>query len=71
VPQAIVEAAKNGSALTEDTRGWMVALFEHEEVGSDSAQGAHSPVMFEAMKRATNPALSSPLTLGLRLCPMP
>jgi aspartyl aminopeptidase len=50
VLQAIVEASKNGAALTEDTNGWMVALFDHEEVGSDSAQGARSPMMFEATK---------------------
>jgi len=53
--QAIVEASKNGAALAEETNGWMVALFDHEEVGSDSAQGARSPVMFEASKRAINP----------------
>ncbi|KAH7424330.1 hypothetical protein KP509_11G002600 [Ceratopteris richardii] len=31
----------------------MVALFDHEEVGSDSAQGAGSPAMFDALKRIT------------------
>ncbi|KAF2321573.1 hypothetical protein GH714_000452 [Hevea brasiliensis] len=32
----------------------MVALFDHEEVGSDSAQGAGSPVMLDAISRITN-----------------
>lgn len=31
----------------------MVALFDHEEVGSNSAQGAGSPAMFEALSRIT------------------
>lgn len=31
----------------------MVALFDHEEVGSSSAQGAGSPVMFDALSRIT------------------
>lgn len=32
----------------------MVALFDHEEVGSDSAQGAGSPAMLNALSRITN-----------------
>ena len=31
----------------------MVALFDHEEVGSDSAQGAGSPAMFDSLTRIT------------------
>jgi aspartyl aminopeptidase len=29
-------------------------LFDHEEVGSDSAQGAGSPVMLDALSRITS-----------------
>jgi hypothetical protein len=32
----------------------MVALFDHEEIGSDSAQGAGSPVMLDALSRITS-----------------
>lgn len=32
----------------------MVALFDHEEVGSNSAQGAGSPAMINALSRITN-----------------
>lgn len=32
----------------------MIALFDHEEVGSESAQGAGSPVMAEALQRVAS-----------------
>lgn len=32
----------------------MVALFDHEEIGSNSAQGAGSPVMLDALSRITS-----------------
>ena len=32
----------------------LIALFDHEEIGSQSAQGAGSPVMAEAVKRITS-----------------
>jgi aspartyl aminopeptidase len=38
----------------------MVALFDHEEVGSDSAQGAGSPVMLDALSRITSSFDSDP-----------
>lgn len=31
-----------------------MALFDHEEVGSNSAQGAGSPVMIDAMSHITS-----------------
>ncbi len=37
----------------------MVALFDHEEVGSDSAQGAGSPAMLDALSRITGSFNSS------------
>lgn len=37
----------------------MVALFDHEEVGSDSAQGAGSPAMLDALSRITGSSNSS------------
>ena len=37
--------------LTEDTGVSMLVCFDHEEIGSDSAQGAGSPVMSEAISR--------------------
>ncbi|KAK7257276.1 hypothetical protein RIF29_31127 [Crotalaria pallida] len=45
----------------------MVALFDHEECGSDSAQGAGSPVILNALSRITNSFSSDPkagLALG-------
>jgi len=51
--KALIDAAAEEEAVQGEPRAWMVSLFDHEEVGSDSAQGAGSPVMFEAMRRAT------------------
>lgn len=47
------------SYLDEETGVRMVALFDHEEVGSNSAQGAGSPVMFDALSRITSSFISS------------
>ena len=41
------------SALDAESGVRMVALFDHEEIGSNSAQGAGSPVMFDALSRIT------------------
>ena len=51
--QALVDATSSESSLDNETGVRMVALFDHEEVGSDSAQGAGSPVMFDALSRIT------------------
>lgn len=45
----------------------MVALFDHEEVGSNSAQGAGSPVMLDALSRITD-SFSSNSKVGNPLC---
>ncbi|KAJ7956081.1 Aspartyl aminopeptidase [Quillaja saponaria] len=52
--KALIEATSSDSSLEDETGVRMVALFDHEEVGSDSAQGAGSPVMLNALSRVTN-----------------
>ncbi|CAI9096860.1 OLC1v1033099C3 [Oldenlandia corymbosa var. corymbosa] len=51
--KALIDATSSESSLEDETGVRMVALFDHEEVGSDSAQGAGSPVMFDALSRIT------------------
>lgn len=46
----------------------MVALFDHEEVGSDSAQGAGSPVISDALSRITY-SFGSDTKVEMYLCP--
>lgn len=52
--QALVDATTSESSLEDEAGVRMVALFDHEEVGSDSAQGAGSPAMLSALSRITN-----------------
>ncbi|KAJ1396239.1 Peptidase M18 [Sesbania bispinosa] len=52
--KALIDATSSESSLEEETGVRMVALFDHEECGSDSAQGAGSPVMLNALSRVTN-----------------
>ncbi|KAJ8752071.1 hypothetical protein K2173_001098 [Erythroxylum novogranatense] len=52
----------SSSDLEDEVGVRMVALFDHEEVGSDSAQGAGSPVMLDALSRITG-AFNSELQL--------
>ena len=44
----------DGAALENDEDVSMIALFDHEEVGSSSATGAGSPIMGEAVKHVCN-----------------
>lgn len=50
--QALIESSE--SNLEDETGVRLVALFDHEEVGSDSAQGAGSPAMLNTLSRITN-----------------
>ncbi|XP_048228470.1 probable aspartyl aminopeptidase [Ricinus communis] len=52
--KALIDATASDSHLENESGVRMVALFDHEEVGSDSAQGAGSPVMFDALSRITS-----------------
>lgn len=52
--QALINATSSDCSLEEETGVRMVALFDHEECGSNSAQGAGSPVMLDALSRITN-----------------
>jgi aspartyl aminopeptidase len=48
-----VESTSAQHSLDDESGVRMVALFDHEEVGSDSAQGAGSPAMLDALTRIT------------------
>lgn len=52
--QALIDATSSESNLEDETGVRLVALFDHEEVGSDSAQGAGSPAMLNTLSRITN-----------------
>ncbi|XP_042520537.1 probable aspartyl aminopeptidase [Macadamia integrifolia] len=52
--KALIDATLSESSLEDETGIRMVALFDHEEVGSSSAQGAGSPAMLDALARVTN-----------------
>ncbi|KAJ0609122.1 putative aspartyl aminopeptidase [Helianthus annuus] len=51
--KALIDATVSEKSLEDESGVRMVALFDHEEVGSNSAQGAGSPVMFDALSRIT------------------
>lgn len=57
--QGLIDATSSESSLEDETGVRMVALFDHEEVGS-SAQGAGSPIMFTTLSRITNSFTSNP-----------
>ncbi|GJW27196.1 probable aspartyl aminopeptidase [Tanacetum coccineum] len=67
--KALIDATVSEKSLEDESGVRMVALFDHEEVGSSSAQGAGSPVMFDALNRITtffssNPQLKQSKTSG-------
>lgn len=51
--KALIDATVSEGSLEDESGVRMVALFDHEEVGP-SAQGAGSPVMFDALSRITS-----------------
>ncbi|GKV05450.1 hypothetical protein SLEP1_g17462 [Rubroshorea leprosula] len=61
--KALIDATSSESDLEDETGVRMVALFDHEEVGSNSAQGAGSPVMLDALSQTTNSFTSDPKAL--------
>ncbi|KAF7833954.1 putative aspartyl aminopeptidase [Senna tora] len=61
--KALIDSTSSGSSLDEESGVRMVALFDHEECGSNSAQGAGSPVMLNALSRVTNSFSSDPKLL--------
>uniref|UniRef100_I1R544 Aspartyl aminopeptidase n=1 Tax=Oryza glaberrima TaxID=4538 RepID=I1R544_ORYGL len=57
--KALIESTSSEESLAHESGVRMVALFDHEEVGSDSAQGAGSPAMLDALSRITGSFNSS------------
>ncbi|MQL96281.1 hypothetical protein Taro_028956 [Colocasia esculenta] len=49
--RALMDSCSSDTDLANEHSIRMVALFDNEEVGSDSVQGAGAPTMFQAMRR--------------------
>lgn len=49
--RALIDTTSDTDSLENETSIRLVALFDNEEVGSSSAQGAGSPSLFQTMKR--------------------
>eukprot|EP01118_Nematostelium_gracile_P009621 TRINITY_DN3254_c0_g1_i3.p1 TRINITY_DN3254_c0_g1~~TRINITY_DN3254_c0_g1_i3.p1 ORF type:complete len:458 (-),score=124.33 TRINITY_DN3254_c0_g1_i3:72-1445(-) len=52
--QGFLDACSNKEALAQETNVWVLALFDHEEVGSESSHGAGSPIINDLITRVTN-----------------
>ncbi|XP_074316547.1 putative aspartyl aminopeptidase [Silene latifolia] len=52
--KALIDSTSSEGSLDDEVGVRVVALFDHEEVGSNSAQGAGSPVIVDAMSRITH-----------------
>uniref|UniRef100_A0A0C9S8A4 TSA: Wollemia nobilis Ref_Wollemi_Transcript_11892_1847 transcribed RNA sequence n=1 Tax=Wollemia nobilis TaxID=56998 RepID=A0A0C9S8A4_9CONI len=63
--KALLDATAAKELLQDETGVRMVALFDHEEVGSNSAQGAGSPVMLDALARVTSSMSASDSKVSL------
>ena len=51
--RALIDTCDGMESLSTEECVRAVALFDHEEVGSESAQGAGGPVMSDAITRVT------------------
>ncbi|XP_020405936.1 probable aspartyl aminopeptidase isoform X2 [Zea mays] len=49
--RSLMDSSKMAEQLSNEKAIRMVAMFDNEEVGSDSMQGAGAPTMFQAMRR--------------------
>ncbi|CAL4971952.1 unnamed protein product [Urochloa decumbens] len=49
--RSLIDSSKAAEQLSSEKAIRMVAMFDNEEVGSDSMQGAGAPTMFQAMRR--------------------
>lgn len=52
--RALIDSSASLEDLSSEQTIRMVALFDNEEVGSDSYQGAGAPTLFEAMRRVSD-----------------
>jgi aspartyl aminopeptidase len=48
---ALIESASSPSALKDDSTIRLISLFDHEEIGSTSAQGAQSNLLPAIIRR--------------------
>jgi len=58
--QSLLEYLKDDKNIENEKNVLGITLFDHEEVGSDSAQGAGGPIMSEIFRRLNPPSLVEP-----------